>query len=254
MLLFEDLGDLRLHDFVRQNKPGPAERRRLYLEVIRELVGMQLRGADNFDTRWCWQTPRYDMQVMLERESGYFQQAFCRDLLGIDPESRELQEECIDIASRAAAAPATFFLHRDLQSRNLMLKGGRVRIIDFQGGRLGPLAYDLASTLIDPYVNLSTEFREQLIDAYIAELNRWLPYDADRFRQEYFYLALQRNLQVLGAFAFLGGQCGKTFFLPYIRPALASLQALLAKSGPRPYHALSGLLARCTEKVQENAI
>ena len=118
---------------------------------------MQVRGAVSFDPKWCWDTPQYDRMLMLERESGYFLQAFWQDLLGME-EPPGLQEEFFELADRAARIPAGYFLHRDFQSRNIMIHGGEACIIDFQGGRLGPLAYDLASLLIDPYVALPDDF------------------------------------------------------------------------------------------------
>jgi aminoglycoside/choline kinase family phosphotransferase len=131
-----------------------------------------------------------------------------------------------------------------------MLKEGRIRIIDFQGGRLGPLGYDLASVVCDPYVNLPGTVQEHLIDAYIRVLNTYLTYDAARFRREFLFLSLQRNLQVLGAFAFLSKQRGKKFFGPYIKPALLSLQSLLAKPMLQKYSTLKQLTDTCLEKAQ----
>ena len=128
-----------------------------------------------------------------------------------------------------------------------MVKEGKVRIIDFQGGRLGPLGYDLASLLHDPYVSLPQGVRESLLEEYLMVLRQYIAYDPAQFREEYFYLSLQRHLQALGAFAFLGGQRGKSFFLQFIRPALLSLQTLLLDKGKRRYPDLAGLIATCLE-------
>lgn len=255
LILFEDLGDLRLHDHVSgAAKIGEGELLSLYREVVRELVRLQVIGGRGFDGGWCWQTPVYDRKLMLERESGYFADALCHSFLDIDAGSPALRQEFAHIAEQASAAPARFFLHRDFQSRNLMLKDGRIRIIDFQGGRYGPLGYDLASLLLDPYMSLPAKMQEALLGTYIEELQHYTPYDPGRFRQEYFYLALQRNLQILGAFAFLGGQQGKKFFLPFIRPALFSLQALLAKAEKQQYPVLVQLVQNCVEKTEHHEL
>jgi hypothetical protein len=254
LIISEDLGDVRLHGHVLSGAMDSGEIRATYVRVIRELVRMQLQGSRGFRGSWCWQTPFYDRELMLARESGYFLDSLCRELLHVDVPGRELAAEFEDIADCAAAAPAIFFLHRDFQSRNIMLKEGRIRIIDFQGGRLGPLAYDLASLLLDPYVGLPNQVREELAHEYILELNRHLNYDAGQFRREYTYLSLQRNLQMLGAFAFLSGRRGKVFFRPYIRPALLSLQSLLAKPLLRKYSALTKLTDTCLELAAENDI
>ena len=70
-----------------------------------------------------------------------------------------------------------YFLHRDFQSRNLFITSGRLRVIDFQGGRLGPLGYDVASLLIDPYVNLSPAWQAELLDYYLDLLTSRLEVD-----------------------------------------------------------------------------
>jgi hypothetical protein len=254
-ILFEDLGDLRLHEYLQgRGDKDDAELLRIYGEVVRELARMQVQGSQGFQESWCWQTPRYDRKLMLSRESGYFLEALCQELLGLRPDTAPLCREFEEIAGHAAAAPGRYFLHRDFQSRNLMLKEGRVRIIDFQGGRLGPLGYDLASLLIDPYTGLSEAVQDTLLAEYLRELARCTAYDPDRFRQEYFYLALQRNLQILGAFSYLGGRRGKSFFLPFIRPALLTLQARLAKEGRGRYPVLSQLVETCQEQIDRHGL
>jgi len=252
VILFEDLGDLRLHDLLQQEDCLREDCRfKFYRDVICELVRMQVEGREGFDISWCWQTPHYDQQLMLERESRYFLQALCIDLLNLKPDVDSLHHEFVQIANKAASGPAGFFLHRDFQSRNIMIKDGAVRIIDFQGGRLGPLGYDLASLLIDPYVSLSPEFQEALFDEYLCELLKWVKYDPLHFREEYMYLSMQRNLQILGAFAFLGKQRNKNFFLQFIPPALISMKTLLRKVNSGQYTILSQLIDTCQEKIEK---
>lgn len=231
VILFEDLGDTRLHDLAEATdladprKAGPVIA--LYEETIDQLVFMQTEAAIDFEERWCWDTPRYDRQLMLVRESGYFLRSFWQEMLGL-PIPEGLEDEFREIADQAAEAPADFFLHRDFQSRNLMVKDGRIRIIDFQGGRRGPLAYDLASLLTDPYAALPQTLQEQLLHRYLEKLARRMTgIDNQVFLRHYALLALQRNLQIIGAFAFLSRIRGKVFFADYIRPAVVMLDARL---------------------------
>jgi N-acetylmuramate 1-kinase len=254
LLLFEDLGDIRLYDLVRQNNRFGVELEGYYRQAVHMLVHMQIEGGRGFDASWCWQTPCYDRQLMLERESGYFLQSLCREFLQLDAPDASLQNEFNDIARHAGRAPARFFLHRDFQSRNLMIQEGKVRIIDFQGGRIGPLGYDLASLLIDPYVSLAEEVREFLLEEYLAALRSYIPYDPARFRDEYFHLSLQRSLQALGAFAFLGKRRGKSFFLQFIRPALRSLLILLTRQEQVKYPHLRHLVENCLENLQDHGL
>jgi aminoglycoside/choline kinase family phosphotransferase len=224
----------------------------LYQQTVRELARMQVRAREKFDCSWCWDTPCYDRSLMLERESGYFLQALCRDLLRLSFAEDEVTREFEELADRASQADVSFFLHRDFQSRNIMVHQGRVRFIDFQAGRLGPAAYDLASLLIDPYVALPDYLQETLIDEYLAELISIISYDPDRFKKEFILLAVQRNLQILGAFALLSGQSGKPFFRQYIQPSLESLQTLLAKAAPDGYPCLKALTGQCLSLINQH--
>lgn len=222
LLIFEDLGNERLHGKVAGEDDVVSKEclvKDCYLDVLSKLVHMQVEGAVGFDPSWCWDGGHYSKELMLKRESGYFLQAFWKDMLQQStPEGILL--ECEHVAELAAKAPAGYFLHRDFQSRNIMLAGGVPRFIDFQGGRLGPLAYDLASLLIDPYTALDYRLQEELEDAYIQELSKHIELDSTVFRKEFQVLALQRNLQIIGAFSFLSQVRGKSFFAGYIKPAL----------------------------------
>ena len=205
---------------------------------------MQISGSVRFDRKWCWDSQRYDKKLMLEKESGYFMQAFCQDLLGIKKFSAKLTDEFKQLASRAARQPAVYFLHRDFQSRNLMVFDGEIRIIDFQGGRLGPLGYDLASLLLDPYAQIPAEVQQELLDHYLEHLCTY-GLDDLAFLKGYPSLALQRNLQILGAFAFLSNQKQKVFFKQFIPPATLSLRHQLAAPEADDYPHLLKL----TEKI-----
>ncbi len=227
LLLFEDLGDMKLHDLVEQSRNPMGEMdlhavRPWYVQAVQQLARMQIRGAVGFNRDWCWDTQKYDRPLMLNRESGYFLRAFWQELLGQEPVPG-IAEEFELIATAASQAPATFFLHRDFQSRNIMVQNGQLGFIDFQGGRMGPLGYDLASLLIDPYTALPSSLQEELLQVYLDAVMALHPVDTQQFRREYSFLALQRNLQIIGAFSFLSRVRGKVFFAHFIAPALTSL-------------------------------
>ena len=225
ILLMEDLGDTRLHDYaVALEKDGSHSDilMALYRDVIRELVNMQFNGVQGFKPVWCWDTQVYDRKLMIERESGYFLRAFWQQLLGMEF-SQDVQEELNHIAGRAAEAEPGTFLHRDFQSRNIMVKDGKVRFIDYQGGRLGPPGYDLASLLYDPYCGLNEEIIEILYHCYIETASAFDEFDRKEFSRCYSFLAFQRNVQIIGAFSFLSNVKKKTFFTQYIYPALITL-------------------------------
>ncbi len=227
IILFEDVGDVHLHALVA-GRGSFSDVLPLYRQAVDALLRLQIDGAKGFDERCCWDTARYDMSLMLERESGYFLDAFCREYMGRLVDESGLHREFVEIARSAARQRHDFLLHRDFQSRNLMVHEGRVRIIDFQGARFGPLAYDLASLLLDPYAGLLPTEQEQIFAYYVEQAAALLAdFDGEGFRQGYTFLALQRNLQILGAFAFLSQRKAKVFFEQYIMPAALSLQQLL---------------------------
>lgn len=255
-ILFEDLGEKLLHDLLQEKKKESAELfgheiTELYKEIIEILLFMQISGSVHFDRKWCWDTQRYDKKLMLEKESGYFLQTFCQDLLGIKSFPDKLDEEFKLLAGRAARQPAVYFLHRDFQSRNLMISDGKIRIIDFQGARLGPLGYDLASLLIDPYARLPEQLQHELLEHYLGHLCKY-GLDDRAFAKGYPFLALQRNLQILGAYAFLGFQKNKKFFRQFILPATFSLQQRLAQSDAKDYPCLRKLTDKIMGLIEQN--
>ena len=252
LALCEDLGDRRLYEQVVEGL-GRGQTLSLYEQTVRQLARMQVRAAESFDPSWCGDTSRYDRSLMQERESGYFLRACCVDLLQLDFDRAAVEAECVQLADAAAQAPADFFLHRDFQCRNLMVQDDAVRFIDFQGGRLGPLAYDLASLLLDPYAALPSAMQDHLTGVYLEALQLEIPYNADQFRREYVFLALQRNLQILGAFAFLSQVRQKPFFAQFLRPALVSLSGLLAKPEAAGYVALRHLTHQSRQELEKRS-
>jgi aminoglycoside/choline kinase family phosphotransferase len=226
VLLFEDLGDMRLHDLITSatNKQTLLDDRvaASYHAALENLVAMQCQGTEGFDGSWCWDGQQYDHQLMVEREAGYFLRSFWTGLLGHEVDDR-VWPELYEIARLAGEAPANFFLHRDFQSRNIMLKDGFVRFIDFQGGRLGPLGYDLASLLIDPYSSLPLDIQDDLLELYLRLIRNYFAVDEALFKRHYALLAFQRNMQIVGAFSFLYKVRQKLFFMDFIKPSLLSL-------------------------------
>lgn len=223
LILFEDFGDIRLQD-IRGAERGRAMD--LYRKAVKQLAHLQVQGAKDFNRVWCYDTEVYDTEVMLNRESGYFLTAFWQDTVGGEPVDG-LYQEFEDIADQVVLQSEPYFLHRDFQSRNIMVMGDRLGIIDFQAGRLGPPGYDLASLLIDPYASLTAAEQNELFSLYIDELTSFSTVDIDKLRRSYPFLAVQRNLQIIGAFSYLSAKMGKPFFKAYIMPALVMLKEKL---------------------------
>lgn len=140
---------------------------------------------------------------------------------------KEIETEFIRLSESVSQIPNNFLIHRDFQSRNIMIHEGKPYLIDFQGARFGPPTYDLASLVIDPYVNIPINYQFYLIKEYFISIKRFLPYCWEEFLQLFWKTALCRNMQILGAFSFLSIKKNKPFFRKFIPHALAQLQKIL---------------------------
>jgi hypothetical protein len=235
--LMEDLGDRHLQTKVLRIKDDQKQLIETYQMVVDCLVNIQLTGREGFDLARTHNVP-YDQGFMLAWESWYFHFSFLVGYLSLDIPDEELKDEFDDLARQAAQAPGGYFLYRDFQSRNIMVREGGIGLLDFQGGRLGPLQYDLASLLLDPYVELDAGVQEELLTYYLGRILARAKLDFRGFREQYPLVALHRAMQVLGAFAFLTKARRLNFFQSYIPPALRSLRALLANKRFDPYKRL----------------
>lgn len=236
LVFLEDLGDLHLQELVLQNKADHEIVLSLYRSVIDQLVHMALAGQHGFDTKWTWQSARYDQTIILEKECRYFVKAFLNRYLDMDVDFETLKNEFVFLAESAVGCTNVGFMHRDMQSRNIMVHQKRCFFIDFQGGRIGPLQYDLASLLMDPYVALSPETITALYNYYIKRLSANEDCDEPTFRKGFETCSITRNLQILGAFGHLSRNKGKTYFETYIPVALQTLLSNL-----EAYHARNRL-------------
>ncbi|MCL6621085.1 MAG: phosphotransferase [Syntrophobacterales bacterium] len=245
--LLEDVGDLSLEAAL--TRPG-ADWRRLYREALEILIRQQVAGREGFDPAWCFDTPRVTREFLLTRECHYFVEAFLRGYVGLEVGVAELEADFRTLVAAALPGGPEVFLHRDYQSRNLHLHQGRLWVLDFQGGRLGPAGYDPAALLLDPYVDLGEAREKELGGFYLALLRQKLPGAAEAFRESYFYLALCRNLQVLGAFGFLTAVQGKSPFAAAIPAALRGLGRRLA-TRPGIFPALEEVTRLAAARLQE---
>ena len=221
--ILEDMGD-RLF----QEEAVKSENRvRLYENIIETLLRLQIEGKEGFDTAWCCQTPFYDSSLMREKEAWYFRDSFLRDYINIDVDLSMLDEPFEHIITMAEKADKNYLLHRDFQSRNIMCRSEGIAILDWQGARLGPLAYDLASLIFDPYVDLPEKEKRHLVEVYASLLKNRDPDACETFKKYFLFIAAMRILQALGAYSFLSMKQDKKYFEQYIPVALKSLKGLL---------------------------
>ncbi|MDX1777872.1 MAG: phosphotransferase [Thermodesulfobacteriota bacterium] len=232
--IIEDLGDLHLYDEVLRIREDHQQCEALYKKVLAILPIIQVKGAQGFDAGKVHSEP-YDKDFVRHWESGYFVRIFLKGYCSLPIREDHMAEELDSLAERLSSIDSHFFLYRDFQSKNIMIKEDRMRFIDFQGGRMGPLHYDLASLLIDPYVDLPDTLREKLLEYYLKQLGRLVIVDEKQFLQDYTVIALHRNMQVLGAFAYLSRIKQRKHFIQYIPPAVKNVKKLLNLDLFSPY-------------------
>ena len=243
LVFLEDLGDVHLQQTVRSRTDLTVIG--LYKSVIEQLIKLSRNGAVQFDRNWTYQTPDYNQELIIEKECRYFLEAFLNSYLNFKERFEDLQADFIALADKALQYATMGFMHRDMQSRNIMVKGRDIYFIDFQGGRIGPIQYDLASLLIDPYVELPPAIQAQLINYSIELLSAETELTPERFISCYHYCRLTRNLQILGAYSYLSKVKGKTYFERYIPAAVRSLRSNLAAGGQMEFPTLSAI----TQKI-----
>jgi hypothetical protein len=239
--ILEDLGDVHLQDQALMLKDKPVQLEALYRQVLALLPLMQVKAAEGFDAGRI-HSPPYDKTFVRRWESGYFLQFFAARYCRCDSNEGRLAGELDELAERLAAVDSAFFLYRDFQSKNIMITRGELRWLDFQGARLGPLHYDPASLLLDPYVDLTEAMQEKLLDYYLEQLGKLITVESGTFRNDYRIIALHRNMQMLGAFAFLSLVKGKTYFTSYMPAAVKNLKKLLQHPLFSPYSQLRKLV------------
>jgi aminoglycoside/choline kinase family phosphotransferase/dTDP-glucose pyrophosphorylase len=223
LVFLEDLGNDNLQTVVCSLEDSGAICT-CYQSVIDVLLKMSVTGAVGFDPGWTYQTPDYNRTLILEKECRYFVDAFLNGYLNRSVPFKDMEEEFCGLADKALQYASIGLMHRDLQSRNIMVKNRQYYLIDFQGSRIGPIQYDLASLLIDPYVQLSRSIQDRLLSYCFERIAADSGVSRDAFYKGYRYCALTRNLQMLGAFGYLSRQKDKTYFEAFIPPAIKTLK------------------------------
>ncbi|MDY6862999.1 MAG: phosphotransferase [Thermodesulfobacteriota bacterium] len=224
--LLEDLGTVHFYDEAVKLKNNPHKLMKLYQKALNILPMIQVNASYGFDGNRVLGRP-YDPTFMLEWESGYFCRSFLRGYLNLNFSEEDIYDEFKILAEIAAQTERNFFLYYDFQSKNIMIKDGKLRFIDFQGGRSGPLHYDLASLVLDPYVDIDRKMRQELIDYYLDQLGNIISLNKGQFIAEYPSVAIHRIMQMLGAFGFLSVIKKKRYFIDYIPAAVRNLKDMI---------------------------
>ena len=224
--LTDDLGDESLF-FNHIVKGFDDECVSLLHKTVAMLPKIQFEVGKKLDFSICYPVPEFDERG-IRWDLNYFKYNFLK--LSPIEFDESLLEDCFDhLVNILLCESDNTFLYRDFQSRNVMIKDGEPHFIDFQGGRKGPIYYDLVSFVYQAKAGIPTEIREDLIRTYLENLKVYTTVDEKDFREKLMLFALFRNLQVLGAYGYRGLIEGKAHFISSIPFAIKNLKNLLAE-------------------------
>jgi aminoglycoside/choline kinase family phosphotransferase len=226
--LEEDLGNTTLFEFLSTHRTGEniaPEVIEAYRKVVAVLPRFQVEAGGDLNYGVCYPRDSFDGQS-IAWDLNYFKYYFLR-LAGIPFNEQALEDDFGRLTTFLLSAPRHYFLYRDFQSRNVMLRDGRPFFVDYQGGRKGALQYDIASLLYDAKADLPPDLRQRLLDHYLDELAGFIALDRDGFFHYYYGYVYIRILQALGAYGFRGFYERKTHFLQSVPYALKNLRWLL---------------------------
>jgi NDP-sugar pyrophosphorylase family protein/aminoglycoside/choline kinase family phosphotransferase len=228
--LFEDLGDTSLYSYMKLPH-GNSHIEDVYRKVLDILVKLHTRASEHVH-----ECPMLRERIFgydyLRWETNYFLERFVIGLKQAAPNAGQaLDGEFHRLALKTDAFPKSV-IHRDFQCQNIMITGNGVpRVIDYQGARMAPPAYDVASILWDPYHRLNDTVRENLVGYYVNEMKRFSKeFDERTFFEGLVPCRLQRHMQALGAYGFLSVEKGKKYFLKHVPEALLLLKEDVAEA------------------------
>ena len=235
--LQEDLGDTLLFDATEKGRKSNVfdeTERTLLRKTITRLPDIQFLGADGFDFSRCYPQAEFNQRTILW-DLNYFKYCFLK-ATGMEFQENRLEDDFVKMSDVLLRSSSATFLYRDFQSRNVMIKDGEPWFIDFQGGRKGPVYYDVASFLWQAKARYPEDLRNELLADYIAALRKYIPVNKTYFLSQLRHFILFRILQVLGAYGFRGYFEKKPHFIQSVPFAIENLRQLLQKDYPEyPY-------------------
>ena len=224
----EDLGDTSLFDLVaagRKRGNYSPEESALLKKTIAQLPRIQFLGADGLDWSVCYPQEAFDAR-MVDFDLNYFKYCFLKGS-GLEFDEAPLQDDFEKLKADLLRDRSDTFLYRDFQARNVMIKDGEPWFIDYQGGRRGPIYYDVASFIWQASSRFPSSLREELVQTYMDALGEFRQVDPEQFRSRLRLFVLFRTLQVLGCYGFRGLFEKKQYFIDSIPPAMDNLRGLL---------------------------
>ena len=226
--LLNDLGDVTLYSLLHDKKhdyKSSPDLIVLYKKALEQLQKFQILADKKIDYSACYPRAKFDRQSILW-DLNYFKYDFLKlGRIGFDEQL--LENEFQIFSEFVASVDTNYFLYRDFQSRNIMVKDDDIYFIDFQGGRKGALQYDVASLLYDAKAEIPNHLREELLNHYLDKLESDYNLSRAEFMKSYYAFVLIRIMQAMGAYGFRGLFEKKVHLIKSILPARKNLKYLL---------------------------
>ena len=252
--LQEDLGDDILFNLVSKGRESGMysdEEVRLLKRTVAELPRLQILGGEGLDWSVCFPQERFDAR-MIDFDLNYFKYCFLK-ATGVEFNEVWLQDDFERFKADLLSEDEDTFLYRDFQARNVMIRDGEPWFIDYQGGRRGPVYYDVASFVWQARSRFPEALKQELIQTYLDALRQFRPVNETQFRERLRLFVLFRTLQVLGAYGFRGYFEKKPHFISSVPYALQNLRILLQTPFSR-YPYLNQVLRELSVKPELNTL
>ncbi len=229
--LQEDLGDVLLSDMVagaaKEGGIAPdSSLASLLCRTMSMLPKIQFEGAEGMDFSICYPQPSFDRRMVMF-DLNYFKYCFLKPS-GLEFNEVRLEDDFERFADDLLKDDSDTFLYRDFNARNVMIRDGEPYFIDFQGGRRGPVYYDVASFVWQARARYPKWLKERMLESYVSALSEYVEVDRKVFDGRLRLFVLFRTLQVLGAYGFRGLVENKAQFVVSIPPAIEGLKELLS--------------------------
>jgi aminoglycoside/choline kinase family phosphotransferase len=250
--LEEDLGDTTLFQALTSSRAGqddeefPGDALEHFKRALTILPRFQVEGHEAVDYRLAYPRQAFDRRS-IRWDLNYFKYHFLK-LAHVEFNEQRLEDDFSRLTRLLLEADSDYFLYRDFQSRNIMIRDGEPWFIDFQGGRRGALQYDVASLLYDAKANLPPQVRETLLDHYIQALSQITSVDEASFRTYFKAFVLIRLMQAMGAFGYRGFFERKRRFLESVPFAANNLGGLVESGLPADLPELEAVFGRIVER------
>lgn len=230
--LLEDLGDETLHNRINSDwDSNLTDKINLYKRVLDILPKIQIEMIKHADQTLFYQFAEFGSEN-IDFDINYFKDRFLKVFCPADLNEELLDKDLEYLKNVLLEVPRDFFMYRDFQSRNIMLHKDELYFIDFQSGRRGTLLYDAASFLYEAKANMPQDLREELLEYYLDRVLDHILIDKDFYREHFWYFAMIRILQAMGAYGYLGIVKGRQRFFASIPYAVQNINYILDNKIP----------------------